>query len=130
MLLLLVVCFCVIGIPAAKQINILYLAYLTDQGAFLSTTADTTAAMIVPIAMKHFNERSNAILPLSDLVGTCNATLNLYGGIFDDEGLPGDAMLALVGESRFLQTDIILGPFLSTVRISIDFFLSTNVSIY
>jgi len=130
MLLLLVVCFCVIGIPAAKQINILYLAYLTDQGAFLSTTADTTAAMIVPIAMKHFNERSNAILPLKELVGTCNATLNLYGGIFDDEGLPGDAMLALVGESRFLQTDIILGPFLSTVRISIDFFSPTNVSIY
>ena len=101
----------------AKQINILYLAYLTDKGAFLSNTADTTAAMMVPIAMKHFNERSNAILPLQELVGTCNATLNLYGGVFDDEGLPGDAMLALVGDSRFLQTDIILGPFVSTVRL-------------
>ena len=91
-----------------------------EDGRFLSNTGITTAAVIVPIAMKHFNERSNAILPLRDLVGTCNTTLNISGGIFDDEGLPGDAMLALVGDSRFLQTDIILGPVLSTVRLRIS----------
>ena len=99
------------------EVNILDIAYLTNNGAILNNAAATTSSMIVPIAVKHFNDRYDGILPLTKLIGSCNATLNLFGGIFDDGGEPGIAMLALVGDSRFQNTDIILGPDLSTVRL-------------
>ena len=99
--------------------NVLDIASLTQQGVPLSSPTATTLGVIPIIAVQHFNQRCDAILPLSEMIGSCDAILNLTSGtIFDDGGAPGGAMIALVGDSRFQQTDFILGPDSSTVGLN------------
>ena len=124
-----VLLFSVISIRA-RVFNVLDIASLTQQGVSLNSPTATSLSVIPIIALQHFNERYDGILPLSEMIGSCDAILNFISGtIFDDGGVPGGAMIALVGDSRFQQTDFILGPDSSAVSSNIQFFdcLVTNV---
>ena len=112
----------------ARDVNILHFAWLTQDGtALLASNPDAaTSIYIVPLAIKHFNNRYGGVLPLLSNLGSCNATIRLDGGMLDDGGSSSIAMQEFVGSSRFRRVDMILGPLRSDVRYFFKTLLKQN----
>jgi hypothetical protein len=104
----------------AKEFRVLNIAWLSSNGT-IPTQPDLpsfTASLWIPLAVKHFNERSNDVLPLSSLVpSSCDATLTLVGGVQDDELTPKLAMREFLAGAN--NADVLLGPVLSETAVSV-----------
>jgi hypothetical protein len=100
----------------AKDVKILNLSWMLTNGTTLMSEAVLSCSLLVPIAIKHWNERYDGILPLSKLAGSCSNTLSLVDGeIIDDGNSPNQAMKAILAGDRLTDADIIYGPLLSKV---------------
>jgi hypothetical protein len=107
-----------VHIGIAKDLKILNLSWMLVNGTTLTSEPVATCSMMVPIAIKHWNERYDGILPLSKLIGSCQNTLSLVEGhIIDDGNAPNQAMKAVLYGDRLAEADIIYGPLLSKVSL-------------
>jgi hypothetical protein len=96
----------------AQVVNILLLASLSSGGALVWEEDDTFASFLVlPYAIKHFNERDGTILKEFASLENCRARLALMGGsMHDDAGQPNVAMTILMAALDLGTVDVILGP--------------------
>jgi len=102
----------------AKEVRILSFSWMT-LGSGVITISDTFVGyMLVPIAIKHFNERDGRIIPaVASIAGKCNSTLKLAGGkMYDDSGEANVAMETFVQALEADNFDIIHGLSLNSVR--------------
>ena len=108
-----------------REVNMLSLAWLSQNGLLTNTEQYFASFMLLPVAVKHFNERDNTIIPdLSSRTKNCNATIRIFGGeIKDGRGLQNIAMRHLVEAHRssIEKPDIIHGPTQSDVSYSIKY---------
>jgi hypothetical protein len=102
----------------AKELKMLALAWLSQNGVLMDAEQYYASFFILPMAVKHFNERSDAIIPyLSSRTANCSATINMLDGIKDGRGLANVDMSHLIGTlSRDGRIDVIHGPTKSDVR--------------
>ena len=98
-------------------VNILSLAWLTQNGTRNSLKEVFSSSMIIPIAVEHFNKRNGVILPAVAQLTGCNAQLRLVGGVQDDEGLPSVAMRKMVDTLTTETIHAIHGPDSSNVSL-------------
>ena len=68
------------------------------------------------MATKHFNERNSSILSVMSELGSCDAQLNLLGGLFDDELLSTVAMPHFINMLNGNNIDFINGVLRINVR--------------
>jgi hypothetical protein len=105
----------------AKDVKILNLSWMLVNGTALTADSIVTSSFMVPIAIKHWNERYDGILPLSRLIGDCSNTLSLLEEqIIDSGNSPNQAMRAVLSGDRLSEADIIFGPLFSKVRSGIE----------
>ena len=118
---LLIVLFVIVfmGVPSiAKDLRVLDIAWLTNNGTVPVDLASYTSSLWIPLAIKHFNERSNEVLPLTSIVAaSCTAKLTLVDGVHDDEQSPKKAMQEFMARSA--DADILLGPVLSLTGVPV-----------
>ena len=122
--LLFVMLFCIVLISSmvreteAKSYKILNIGWFTNGGTTLASASAITPSILVPVALNHFNQRSDAVLPLSSLIPeSCNATLEMVGRIKDDQGSPSAAMKEFI--LNYKQADIVLGPVTSRTTVPV-----------
>jgi hypothetical protein len=105
-----------VNVIVAKDIKILNLSWMLVNGTTLASETVVTSSILVPLAIKHWNERYDGILRLSQLRGNCQNTLSLVEGkIIDSGNSPNQAMKAILYGDRLTNVDIIYGPMVSKV---------------
>jgi hypothetical protein len=100
----------------ARPFNVLTFVSMIYGGRPVANSELSASYVALVMAAKHFNERNASILSVLSQLGKCDATLNLVGGLFDDEVLSSVAMPHLIGALSTGSIDFINGPLGADVR--------------
>ena len=99
----------------AREFNVITFVSMTIQGRPIANNEVAASYAAMVIAVKHFNERNSSVLHVMSRLGSCDAKLNLYGGLFDDQVLASVAMSYLIDSLGKTRIDFINGPLGSDV---------------
>jgi len=102
---------------AAKDIQMLSSVWMSSGGRLISNTDLLTAYVVVPIAVKHFNERYGGIVPaLASIPKSCNSTIRFVDSrMLDNTGISTIAMTEMLEEFNEGALDVVHGPIRSDV---------------
>ena len=120
---LLVLCMVLLRVVQAQTkattLRVLSLAWLSTDGILTRNEDIYSSYMMVPIAIKHFNDRNGSIIEEFANLKDCKMKLELVNGkLHDDHGQANIAMTALVRALYMNRVDIIHGPGRSDVSSS------------